>query len=219
MSATINFLANGFTISGGSGLGFFGTAFGNSINVGSFNQNTYITDGAGINQGPAGNNIQFYNGTSGYLGNNLVPTGLTYMPNNQATLNIRFNNDTAVQTTNYQLFIYDRINTNNPASGVVTYCAELVHVNPVANNTGSGSTTWFAFSGIASQTGIYMTLFNSPGQSGVYNNTSSTRPDTQHDSFLAITASPLSIGSKSQYGLYVSLQYLALLLSLGIDLF
>src|SRR5690348_4966687 len=95
--ALINFLANGFTISGGSGLGFFGSSFGGSINVGSYNQTTYITDGNGVNQGPQGNNAQFTNGTSGIIGTNTVATGVTYFPNYQSTLNIQFTNATAVK--------------------------------------------------------------------------------------------------------------------------
>jgi len=53
-------------------------------------------------------------------------------------------------------------------------------------------------------------LAQSPGPSGHYagNGTANTGQYTQHDWYLAISASPDSIGSKTQYGLYVELEYL-----------
>ena len=58
--------------------------------------------------------------------------------------------------------------------------------------------------------GIVVPLAQSPGPSGHYagNGTGNTGQYTQHDWYLAITASPDSIGSKTQYGLYVELEYL-----------
>lgn len=219
MSAQISFLAANQNINGtSSGLGFYGSAFGNSVNVGSYQQTTYITDPNGTIQGPQANNCQFYSMTSGLIGTNTVPTGVTYFPNYQSTLNISFTNGTPVKAQNVQLYIYDRVNVNNPASGVITQVYETIHPNTVQNNTGSGASTWTTFSGIASQTGLYLTLSNSPGMSGAYagNGSNSTRPDTQHDWYTCISCTPLTIGSKNQFGLWVQLQYLALLLTLGL---
>ena len=58
--------------------------------------------------------------------------------------------------------------------------------------------------------GIIVPISDSPGASGNYahNGTGSEHTATQHDWYLAISASPDSIGSKTQYGLYVELEYL-----------
>ena len=59
-------------------------------------------------------------------------------------------------------------------------------------------------------TGIIVPLSDSPATSGEHAGTGSGSvvTDTQHDWFIAISASPDSIGSKTSYGLYVSLEYL-----------
>ena len=58
--------------------------------------------------------------------------------------------------------------------------------------------------------GIVVPLAQSPGPSGHYagDGSANTGQYTQHDWYLAISASPDSIGSKTQYGLYVELEYL-----------
>ena len=58
--------------------------------------------------------------------------------------------------------------------------------------------------------GIYIPLAQSPGPSGQYagNGSANTGQYYQHDWYVGITASPDSIGSKTQYGLYVELEYL-----------
>jgi hypothetical protein len=52
-----------------------------------------------------------------------------------------------------------------------------------------------------------MPLIASPGTSGLSPSGADT-VDVQHDWYVAISGSPDSIGSKTQYGLYVSLEYL-----------
>ena len=58
--------------------------------------------------------------------------------------------------------------------------------------------------------GIYVPLAKSPGPSGQYagNGSANTGQYYQHDWYVGVTASPDSIGSKTQYGLYVELEYL-----------
>jgi hypothetical protein len=210
MSANINFIAGGgsFLINdlSGSGLGFYGSAgFGASVAVGSWQGRTFITDGAGVNQGPEVNNCQYLNIGSGILGQTGSGVAVANIPNYLSTLNVRFTYDSAVQVINAQLQIYDRVNPNNPASGVTTKVAQLIHPSPLQTVVGSGDTTWETPGG----SGAVVTMANSPGVSGLYagNGTNSTRTDTQHDWYFAISGSPNTIGSKTQYGLYVSLEY------------
>jgi hypothetical protein len=52
-----------------------------------------------------------------------------------------------------------------------------------------------------------MSLANSPGMSGLSPDGSGTVSD-RHDWFLAISSSPDTIGSKTQYAMWVELEYL-----------
>ena len=70
-------------------------------------------------------------------------TGLKYIPNEKATLNIRFTNDSAVRTQNCKLRIFDRVNKNHAASGVITRVAEIIHPNTSYAVLGSGDDTWY----------------------------------------------------------------------------
>ena len=61
MAATISFhsgTAGSIANLAGSGLGFFGGGFGQSVEVGSYQTSTYITDGTGAIQGNACENTE-----------------------------------------------------------------------------------------------------------------------------------------------------------------
>jgi hypothetical protein len=193
--------------SGPSGLGFFGNAgFGASVAVGAWQGRTFVTDGNGTVQGPEAKNIKFLNAGSGILGQDGTGIGLQAIPNYQATLNIRFTHGSAVKAQNVELRIYDRVNINLGASGVTTKVAELIHpgITQVAN--GSGDPQWITPVGSS----VVVNLAPSPGMSGFFagNGSNSTYSDVRHDWYTAISASPDSIGAKTQYGLYCSLEYL-----------
>jgi|10_taG_2_1085330.scaffolds.fasta_scaffold11194_3 hypothetical protein len=202
--ATISFHAddNGITNLNGSGLGFYGSSFGSSVEVGSYQTSTFITDANGTIQGPQVNDNKWKHPGSGSI-NGLGSVALTQITNALATLNVRFSHTSAVKTQNSKLRIFDRTNINNPASGVTTKVAEIIHPDVVQNNNGSGDTTWNTPTGSA----VIMDLVASPGMSGQRPNGSDTTAD-RHDYYVAISASPDSIGSKNLYGLYVELEYL-----------
>lgn len=210
MPAVISFLAGeSFTIQdlAGSGLGFFGDAgWGASVRVGEWQGRTYITNGAGTTQGPEVDNVKYANAGSGIIGQTGSGIALTAIPNHQATLNIRFNYDTAVQVQNAKLRIYDRNDPDKPASGVTTKVAELIHPATTQTNNGSGDTTWQTPGG----SGSVLTLAPSPGVSGLYagNGNDGGWRDTQHDWYVVMSASPDAIGAKTNYGAYVSLEFL-----------
>lgn len=205
--ATITFHADEFQVENlnGSGLGFYGSGFGNSVDVGSFNETTFITDANGTIQGPQVNNIRWTHAESGIINSAGAGVNITQIPNYLATINIRFTHTSAVKTQNGVVRIYDRTTTTNAASGVTTYVAELIHPDTVQNDNGSGDAEWInSTSGTSS---VAITLVDSPGYSGERESGSETYSD-QHDYYLAITASPDSIGSKTDYGMYVELEYL-----------
>lgn len=188
----------------GSGLGFYGAAgFGASVPVGEYQGRTFITDGNGTSQGPEADNVKFLNSQSGILGQAGTGIHLVCIPNYQATLNIRFTHSSAVKTQNAEVRIYDRSNINNPASGVICKVAEIIHPNQTQNNSGSGDREWLTAAGSS----VPVPLVASPGASGFRPNGVNTT-DQRHDWYLAISASPTSIGSKTKFGLYASLEYL-----------
>lgn len=192
---------------GGSGLGFFGDAgFGASVPVGTYQGKTYVTDGNGIVQGPEAKNVKWQNAGSGILGQTGSGIGLQAIPNYQATLNPRFTHGSAVKVQNVQLYIYDRYSINNPASGVTTKVAELIKPSVIQGPGGSGDSQWITPGGSA----VIVSLAKSPGMSGFNagDGSASVYTDTRHDWYVAISASPDSIGAKTQYGLYLSLEYL-----------
>lgn len=212
--ATINFLAGQVAIANlnGSGLGFYGSSFGASVQVGSYQDSTYITNSTGTTQGAQVWNTKYIHPNSGALAG--TPVNLSGIPNYQATLNINFNHTSAVKTQNAQLRIYDRSNINQPASGVTTKVAQIIHPTVAQTVNGSGDGTWIG-EAVNPQTGtatvggsgIVVNMIASPGASGLRPNGAATT-DTNHDWYAVISASPDSIGSKTLYGLYFSLEYL-----------
>ena len=203
--AIFTFHSTGHDI-GSSGIGFFGSAgFGSSVAVGLYNDSSYITNSNGTVAGPSLNNIKYSHPQSGIVNGSASPSGLllTKITNAQSTLNIRFTHSTGVITQNAKLRIYDRSNINNPASGVTTKVAEIIHPSTSNSVAGSGSASWVTPGG----SGTILDLANSPGMSGFSPNGSGTVSD-RHDWFLALSSSPDSIGSKTQYAMWVELEYL-----------
>ena len=216
----------------GSGLGFFGNSFGLSVPVGQYQEGTYVSNSNGTASGVKAGNTK-YMSVSGVSHNAGGEIDNETMPNYYAPLNIRFTHSEAVRVQNCKLRIFDRADIANQASGVTTKVYESRHPHgTAADHAGAGSLAhrgiathnWFEFDPEESMTD--MTLTSSPGLSGlntsagdtlpttsggVYNWTSkegAAHQSTRHDWFTALSASPDSIGSKTQYGLYFTLEYL-----------
>lgn len=225
--AQIDFIINqtGFDYDlklGGSGLAFFGTAgFGSSVEVGKYQGTTYVSDGTGAVKGAQAQNVKYLNAGSGILGSAASGLGLRAIPNYQASLNIRFIHSSQVKVQNCELRIYDRVNIKKAASGVTTKVAQIIHPDPVqktytsaggsssANHkAGSGDRTWTTPAG----SGVVLSFAQSPGVSGLAAgdgvSTLSYRQSKRHDWYAALSASPDSIGNKTQYGMFFSLEYI-----------
>jgi len=189
----------------GSGLGFYGSSFGTSVAVGEYQDTTYITDTNGVVEGPTVRNVKWSHANSGEVTGS-GDLGLLYIPNYQATLNVRFTHSSAVKCQNVEARIYDRNDINVGASGVLTKVAEIIHPSTSQAVAGSGDSAWITPIGSS----VTVSMADSPGESGEYaeNGTGSTRTDDRHDWFLAISANPTSIGSKTAYALMVALEYL-----------
>jgi hypothetical protein len=215
--------------SAGSGLGFYGNGFGISVPVGQQQTTTYVTNSLGTAEGARLNNTAMASvGTVNTKGtvsiNGVTAINLDAMPNYLCPLNIRFNHNEPVKVQNCKLRIFDRNNIQNHASGVATYVYEARHPATTTdvlslNQKGRASTTWFEFdnSGIMAD----MPFTASPGPSGKNTNSSDTNAalgytsnggalfqSIRHDWYAALSSEPVTIGSKTQYGLYFTLEYL-----------
>jgi hypothetical protein len=202
MSVSISFygLSGGAAVSlSTSGLGFYGSGgFGASVAVASYQDSTFITDSAGAVSGAEVTNIKYISSGSGQVGGTGGETvALSGIPIESATLNIHLQSTAAaVQVRNVVLYIYDRIDTDNPASGVTSHGFEILP-------GGSGDTVWTT--GLAGS-GQTLPLTDSPGESGV--NAGGAIAASGHDWYVGLSASPDSIGSKTSYGLFISMEYL-----------
>ena len=124
-----------YTLSG-SGLGFFGTEAGSSVQIGSYQDSTFISNADGSTTSGQANNTKYLASTHpsgmvamGETGGAGYTVGLSGVKSMKGTLGIQFDHTSAVKTQNVQLRIYDRTNINNPASGVNTKAAEIVNFN------------------------------------------------------------------------------------------
>lgn len=141
--ADISFGTYSTTNLGGSGLGFYGSAFGSSVQIGSYQSKTFITNSNGTTNGGNAHNVQFTAAASGKPDTITSGIPLSKLNGYHRTLDIHFDHSTPVNVQNVQLRIYDRVNINYPASGVNTKVAELVNFN------GQTYTQWLSTPGDA----------------------------------------------------------------------
>lgn len=215
--------------SAGSGIGFYGSNFGVSVPIGTRQSTTFVTNSTGASQGSQLNNTKMVSSgdisTKGTVSlNGASAIDLDKLPNYLCPLNIRFNHTEPVRVQNCKLRIFDRNNVANHASGVVTYVYEARHpsnLQSVVNlsHKGRSPDSWYEFDSLDAMTDMPFTP--SPGVSGTNSNTQDTNPNlgyltqngslhesTRHDWYVALSSEPVTVGSKTQYGLYFSLEYL-----------
>ncbi len=211
MAAAITFYAGQgggtFVNLNASGLGFFGASFGTSVQVGQYQDSTYITTSTGSSEGPQATNCKYItsSGVSINAGATVAPSAVVI---NSGTMNIRFTFDTVVKTQNAELRIFDRSSISAGATGVTTQVLQVANGGSGVTSSGTAEapashTGWVAPSG----SGVTVALLSSAGSGGLSPSGTDTQ-DTRHDWYVCMSASPLSIGSKELFGLYVQLEYL-----------
>ena len=191
----------------GSGIGFFGAAGAlASVRLNEYQDRTFVSNAAGSATAAEIDNVKFAHDSSGLISRGGVEEAtinILNIPNHKSTLNIRFTHDSAVTTQNAAIYAYDRTTTSRGPSGVICKVCNIIHPEVSTGVTGSGSSSWVTSSGSATSISCHA----SPGTSGLSPDTSSTS-DTQHDWYFGISASPQSIGSKTEFGLFFSVEYL-----------
>lgn len=228
---------NNITHGAGSGIGFYGIGRNTSVPVGSVQTTTWTTD----EYGTATDGIRLNNTAMTVVGDNSTNVDgevsvnegssitLSQLPNYLCPLNIRFTHTEEVRVQNCALRIFDRVNTDNPASGVTTYVYESRHPFNTEESTYqlsqrgiTGTSVWRTFNPAVGQGNVTDMIFtDSPGSGGLNTATDDTvtQPSNivkegaahrslQHDWYVALSAKPESIGSKTQFGLYFTVEYL-----------
>jgi hypothetical protein len=210
MAAAITFFGGvgaGETGLGASGVGFYGATFGSSVQVASYQDTTFITDTLGTTNGGQIDNNKYLGTSSGVKVNAFDNEILANVPTISGTLNVRFTFDTPVMTQNGEFRIFDRADITLPATGVTCWVAMIGNggsgVNQTTGEAQAGHNGWAALSGASPK----WVLLASPGESGLSPNGTGTNDD-RHDWYISLSATPTSIGSKTDFGAYVALEYL-----------
>lgn len=215
----------------GSGLGFFGTTFGISVPVGQFQDSTWVTNSLGTQQGFELANTKYASVSGAYYNRSSQVTENRRLANYKAPLRIRFEHTEPVMVQNCKLRIFDRNNIQKHASGVTTQVYEVRHPHPSTEIVGlahrpSVSHAWAKYDPTIPGEPPDLILTSSPGVSGLNTDESDNLPPNSggfliwssnqgsahessiHDWYIALSASPQGIGSKTQYGLYFTCEYL-----------
>ena len=212
MAADINFYGGEgggtFTDLSTSGIGFFGASFGTSVQVGQYQDSSYICASDGTSEQAQLTNCKYDTVTSGVIVNGDVAVSPSAVAINSGTLNIRFTYDNAVKTHNCELRIFDRTTITNGATGVTTQVVQICNGGSGVSSSGTAEapashTGWIAPSG----SGVTVALLSSAGSGGL-SPTGVDTEDDRHDWYVGLSATPLSIGAKEAFGLYVQLEYL-----------
>jgi len=210
MAAEIKFYAGsgpyGTEVGTGSGIGFYGSSFGASVQVGSYQDSSYMTNSAGSANYGAATNTKYPGNASGVIIDDDPEVQLSGLPLTSGTVNVRFTFDSAVKTQNCELRIYDRTDKDNNPSGVTCQVAQLVNGGSGVSSSGTAEGTNDGWSSLYGS-GSTMVMLYSPGSGGLSPSGTDTE-DTRHDWYFCLSATPTSIGSKTQFGLWVELEYL-----------
>lgn len=154
---------------------------------------------------------------SGLISNNTPSLGtgmaLTSIPNRASSLNIRFLHTSGVKVENCKAYIYDgKSGATGQPSGVTAVLAQIIHTGVTPSTTtplGSGQKHWNIYGGniTGRANANSIALANSPHTSGLKATDVTQSTGLRHDWFMAISAQPDSVGPKSDFALWVELEY------------
>ena len=165
---------------GGSGLAFYGSTAGSSVQIGAYQDETYVANADGSSYTDRAVNQKYRTGAhpSGLTTMGGVfadaSAGLSGIKTLQGTLGIEFYHTSPVNIQNAQLRVYDRSNVNYPASGVNTKVAEIINhggglhnsqgtIGTCSEAVGSGDALWWGEPWPAEMVSTYNYFTNSNG--------------------------------------------------------
>lgn len=164
---------------------FAGATFDSAITVGAYNDTTHVESSVGANDsnGNTPNNVKFISATGGTGGDSQADWGdgtedLDQITDAECTLKITFAHGSAVAVSAHTFYAYDGSTTTAVPTGVTFYAAE------------QGDTNWTNAEGSAA--GLTVT---------------DSASATSHDFYIAVSASPESVGEKTAFSLRSQLTY------------
>lgn len=194
-----------------SGIGFYGPGgFNGPITIGTFNDRTFVTNASGDIQGFEANNNKYFDATgwgtppaavSGVIhGQTGSGIALISLPDRLATINARFEHNSAIQVQNPKFIVFDGANIANDPSGITVFTAEIRHNSDVQDPIGLGDTVWQDTKGAT-----VLDLISSPGTLGKRPSGPLTS-DVRHDWYISISVQPATPNDK-QFGIAITLEF------------
>lgn len=166
-------------------LQFAGGAFDSKINVGEFNDSMHVKTAADADKSAANtpNNVKFISQAGGGGGDSQADWGdgtedLDQITDAEATLKINFSDAASVITEDAIFYAYDGTTTTAVPTGVTFHAAEV------------GDTNWTNAEGSAAALALDDQATN-----------------TSHDFFVAVSASPESVGEKTAFAIRFEVTY------------
>ncbi len=192
------------------GLGFFGDdGFSAPVTIGSYQGRTFVSNASGTLENFECNNNKYIAPSSlvhGQTGSGIL---LTELPNELATINIRFTHGANIYVQLPKMYIYDgtsngNVNKVTPPTGMAFYGAEIIHPGNIQTDVGNGDTAWIDLSTSGSN---WLSLTASPGRLGVRDGGPVPILSNRHDWYIALSCSPTQLGNKL-FGIFIELEYL-----------
>jgi len=194
-----------------SGLGFFGdNGFDAAVPIGDYNGHTFVTNASGTTEKFECNNNKYNTSTTVIHGQESSGVLLTSLPNELATINVRFTHGSAVFAQSAKFYIYDgstvggSANKLVPAPNLTFQTAEIRHRSRLQTVVSPYSDS--VWSDVSASGSNYIALVSSPGLNGV-REAGFEELSTQHDWYIALTCSPTQLGDK-QFGMTFEMEYL-----------
>lgn len=162
------------------------------ITVGNWQDETHLgTDDPGADQCGSNHvpNCQYVNDTQFDKGGGTIALNDTNLATTECTLRIYFYDGSSVTTTNGRFYTFDGTTETNEAVGIEAYAFER----------GVGASTWTLVNDDSGNTG--------GDNSGERLPLTDQSAGTEHWFYIAISARPESVGSKTQFDLGVALTY------------
>lgn len=157
------------TIEATDSIAFSDGTFGNPITVSSFNGGTHVRSSAGVDDSSANtpNNVKYIASGTGDWG--AGTESLNLILDSECTLKLTISETSNITVTDITMYAYDGTTTTAAPVGMDVYLAE------------SGDAAWT----------------NADGSAAALTIADSTTPATDHYFYIAVSASPSSVGVKS----------------------
>lgn len=163
------------------------------ITVGSYNSGTHLgsgdpgTDQCGTTHVP---NVEYYSDTQFKLdGGSVESLNDTNLTQTECTMRINFTDTSSVAISNARFYSFDGSTTTNEAVGVVAYAFER----------GVSASSWTIINDDTNNTG--------GDNAGEVLSLSDQTTETEHTFYIAVSARPESVGSKTQFDFGIALTY------------